>query len=452
MNKLLVPPGPNPLFSLRLAARLRSSPLAFIRQMISIYGETLYFNVLGVGKYYFFNDPESIQQVLVTKQQSFHKGRGFQRLKELMGNGLVTSEDELHLRQRRMIQPMFHRQRLASYADAMVSIAKRRASEWQDGATLDIFAEMSYLTMLIVNKTLFGINLESEARELGDAITTVTTTYTYTVGLIGSIRMGLPLPKTKRILAAKTCLENTIVAMITKRRAEGDQGDLLSMLIAAQDEEDANYRMSDKQVRDEAFTLFVAGNETTANAMTWTFYLLSQNPEVAKKLCVELDSILQGHDPRYEDIESLPYTRMVLSEALRMYPPAWIMLRKPIEDVEIGGYLVPKNAQVLLCQWITHHNERFYPDPFKFDPERWTPEQIAARPKMAYFPFGGGARACMGENFAWMEGILLLATIAQQWEMRLEPGFPVEMLSELTLRAKHGMRMTLVRRQLTGSS
>ncbi len=447
MVETQVPPGPRVFFPLYLMSRFRSAPLTFIRDMTSTYGNTVYLKVPGFGAYYLFNEPENIQEILVTHQRSFHKGRGFRRLKELMGNGLVTSEDELHLHQRRMIQPMFHRQRLAGYADAMVSITERHINGWVDGATLDIFAEMSYLTMLVVNKTLFAIDLESEAKELGNAITTLMTSYTYTIGIIGKLRMRLPLPYTKRILAAREYLESSIQAMIAKRHIEGDQGDLLSMLIAAQDEESENHQMSDKQVRDEAFTLFVAGNETTANALTWTFYLLSQNPEIAQQLQAELDRVLQGRSPNYTDIESLPYTRMVLSEALRLYPPAWIMLRKPIEDVEIGGYPVAKDSSVILCQWITHHNERYYPDPFKFDPGRWTPEAIASRPKMAYFPFGGGARACIGENFAWLEGILLLATIAQKWELRLEPNFPVELLPELTLRSKHGMRMILKQRQ-----
>jgi cytochrome P450 len=401
---------------------------------------------VGLRKYYILNDPELIQQVLVTQQRSFHKGRGFDVLKALTGDGLVTSEGDLHLRQRRMIQPMFHKQRIATYADLMVSLAERRAQAWQDGETLDLYAEMSYLTMLIVNQALFDMDVESAARELGEVITTLTTSYTYTLGLIGKLRMRLPLPYTKRILAARERLENTIHAMIAKRRAEGDQGDLLSLLIAARDDEDEPHRMSDKQVRDEALTLFIAGNETTANALTWTFYLLSQNPVILQRLRAELDRVLQGRSPVFSDIESLSYTRMVFSEALRLYPPAWIMLRKPIEDVQIGDYLVPKGASVILCQWITHHNERYYPNPLEFDPERWRPEASAARPKMAFFPFGGGARGCIGEQFAWMEGILIVATIAQKWDMRLELGFPVELLAEITLRPKHGIRMIVTRR------
>lgn len=441
------PPGPKSIFfPLQLQAGLHRAPLAFIKRLTLAYGNTIYFKVPGAGSYYFFNEPEHIQQVLVTKQKSFQKGDGFTPLKAVIGDGLLTSEGELHLQQRRMIQPMFHRQRIAGYAETVSTIAERLIETWQDGATIDMFSEMNYLTMLIINKTLFAIDLESQAKELGNAINTLSTSHTYIIGPLGSLRMRLPLPYTKKILAARAYLESTVQAMIAKRRADGDQGDLLSMLIEAQDEEGENRSMSDQQVRDEALTLFVAGNDTTMNALTWAFYLLSQNPHVVHRLHDELDRVLGGRTPVYTDIESLPYTRMIFSEALRLYPPAWIMLRASVEDVEIGDYLVTKGSSVILSQWITHHNKNHYPIPFKFDPERWTPEAIAARPKMAYFPFGGGSRACIGEAFAWMEGILLIATIAQKWEMHLEPGFPVELLAEITLRPKHGMRMILKHR------
>ncbi len=445
MSAPLVPPGPKVLFPIRLVSNFRSAPLAFVRQMTSTYGDNVYFKAAGRG-IYLFNDPESVQQVLVTRQNSFHKGHALQRLRNIMGDGLVTSEDELHLRQRRMIQPMFHRQRIAGYADTMVSLAEDVTSGWQDGAMLDIHTEISHLTLSIVAKTLFDTDVASEARELGDVISTLVTSYTYTIGPLGKLHMLLPLSYTKRIRAAGARLDGAVQTMIAERRTEGDRGDLLSMLIAAQDDEDENSRMSDTQVRDEVLTLFLAGNETTATALTWTFYLLSQNPEAAQQLYAELKQVLNGRNPTYMDVESLPYTRMILSESMRLYPPAWIMTRTPIEDVEISGYSVPKGSSVALCQWVVHHNERYYPESMKFDPGRWTPENVAARPKMAYFPFGGGARMCMGEPFAWMEGILLLATIAQKWEMSLEPGFPVELLPEITLRPKHGMRMQLKKR------
>jgi cytochrome P450 len=317
---------------------------------------------------------------------------------------------------------------------------------WQDGATLDMHAEMTRLTLLIVAKTLFDVDLESDADEIGQVVTTLVSSFLSTLGPLADLRLRLPLPSSKRILAARARLETTIQAMIAERRAGGDRGDLLSMLIAAQDSEDENRRMSDLQVRNEALTLFLAGHETTANALTWTFYLLSQNPEAARLLHEEVDHVLAGRNPTYADLECLPYTRMVLSESMRLYPPAWIVTREAFEEVEVGGYVLQKGATALLSQWVVHHDGRYYPDPLRFDPGRWTPDQVAARPKMSYFPFGAGLRVCIGEPFAWMEGTLLLATIAQKWDMCLEPGFPVELLAQITLRPKHGMRMTLKRR------
>jgi cytochrome P450 len=446
MATTLVPPGPKVLFPFRLLNNFRNAPIRFLTRMTSNYGDIVYFKAAG-RDVYLFNDPESIQQILVTHQHSFIKGFALRRTKNLIGEGLLTSEGELHLRQRRMIQPMFHRERIAGYAGTMVSLAEYVSDDWEDGSTLDMHAEMTHLTLLIVAKTLFDTDVESEAGEIGQVVTTLITSFTRNLGPLADLRLRLPLPSTRRILAARERLEAGIEAMIAERRAGGDRGDLLSMLIAAQDDEDGQQRMSDKQVRDEVLTLFLAGHETTANALTWSLYLLSQNPEAARQLYAELQQVLNGRSPAYEDVESLSYTRMVLSEAMRLYPPAWIITRTAMEDVEIGGYLVPKGASVLPSQWVVHHSERYYPEPFKFDPQRWTPENVAARPKMAYFPFGGGARVCIGESFAWMEGILLLATLVQKWELSLEPGFPVELLPEITLRPKYGMRMKLKRRQ-----
>jgi cytochrome P450 len=306
------------------------------------------------------------------------------------------------------------------------------------------------MTLLIVAKTLFDTDVEADTDEIGQMVTTLVTSFFRNLGPLAQLRLRLPLPSTKRIMAARQRLIDNIDAMIAERRdperagAGGeDRGDLLSMLIAAQDHEDENRRMSDKQVRDEVLTLFLAGHETTANALTWSLYLLSQNPAVASLLRTELDHVLAGRHPTYADVEYLPYTRMVLSESIRLYPPAWVIGRLAMEDVEISGYRVPKDSTVMISQWLLHHNERYYPEPFKFDPERWTPENMATRPKMTYIPFGGGARVCIGESFAWMEGILLLATIVQKWDMCLEPGFPVELQPEITLRPRYGMRMKL---------
>jgi cytochrome P450 len=232
--------------------------------------------------------------------------------------------------------------------------------------------------------------------------------------------------------------------MITERRESGkDRGDLLSMLLLAQDEEGEGGGMSDSQLRDEAMTIFLAGHETTSNALSWTWYLLSQNPHAEALLHAELDTVLQGKVPTFEDVPRLPYTEMVLAESMRLYPPAWAVGRLTIEDYSVAGYVIPKGSLVLLSQYVMHRDARFFPDPEIFDPERWLQEAKEARPQFSYFPFGGGPRRCIGEGFAWMEGILLLATLASRWRMRLDPSHPIGLQPVMTLRPKHGIKMTL---------
>jgi cytochrome P450 len=254
----------------------------------------------------------------------------------------------------------------------------------------------------------------------------------------------LPLPAVKRFNAARDRLDQTIYRLIGERRASGaDRGDLLSMLLLAQDTEGDGSGMSDLQLRDEALTIFLAGHETTANALTWTWYLLSQNPKVEARLHAELDSSLDGRAPSFDDLQRLPYTRMVLAESMRLYPPAWAIGRRAINAMDVAGYTIPSGSVVLMSQFIMHRDPRFFVDPERFDPERWSPEAIAERPKFSYFPFGGGARVCIGEQFAWMEGILLLASLAQQWRARLVPGHVVDLQPLITLRPRYGMKMTL---------
>lgn len=255
----------------------------------------------------------------------------------------------------------------------------------------------------------------------------------------------LPLPMIRRFGQARRRLDATIARMIVERRATGDRGDLLSMLLLAQDAGDGP-GMSDVQVRDEAMTLFLAGHETTANALTWAWYLLSQSPDVEARFHDEIDRVLQGRLPMVDDLPQLVYTRMLMSESLRLYPPAWTIGRRALGDYHVGGYVIPAGSIVLMSQWVMHRDPRYYPDPKRFDPCRWTPEAQAERPKFAYFPFGGGSRLCVGESFAWMESILLLATLAQRWRLRLAPGQQVAAQPSITLRPRYGMRMVIERR------
>lgn len=372
------------------------------------------------------------------------KGEGLQRAKRLLGEGLLTSEGEFHLRQRRLAQPAFHRQRIAGYAATMVEYAARTRDEWRAGETRDIAREMMRLTLAIAGKTLFDADVESEADEIGEALTTTFALFNRVSLPFAQWLDRLPLPATKRFQKARQRLDSTIYRIINERRAAAvDRGDLLSMLIAARDDEGDGTGMTDEQLRDEAMTIFLAGHETTANALTWTWYLLSQHPEVAARFHAEIDEALKGRLPSAEDFPRLRYTEMVLAESMRLYPPAWLIGRRALSDYQINGYRIPARSILLLSQYVTHHDARFFPDPFRFDPERWTPEARESRPKFSYFPFGGGPRLCIGEHFAWMEGVLVLATIAQRFRMRLAPGHPVEMQPLVTLRPKHGMKLIL---------
>ena len=378
----------------------------------------------------------------------FHKGLALQRAKRLLGEGLLTSEEDFHRRQRRLAQPAFHRARIASYASVMTDYASETRARWRDGDTLDMSEEMMRLTLGIVGKTLFDADVVSDAREVGEAMTVVMDLFnTITIPFFELIQK-LPLPQLRRFDAAKAKLDAIIYRLIEERRRSGeDRGDLLSMLLLAQDTEGDGGAMTDEQLRDEVMTIFLAGHETTANALTWTWYLLSQNEDVEAKLHEEVDRVLAGRLPAFADVAQLKYTEMVLAESMRLYPPAWATGRLAIAETEIAGYAIPRRPLVLMSQYVMHRDSRYFPEPLSFDPERWTTAARESRPQFSYFPFGGGPRRCIGEGFAWMEGVLLIAALAQQWRMRLVPNHPVALKPVITLRPKHGMRMTVISRQ-----
>jgi cytochrome P450 len=441
------PPGPQGKLLKPNFLIFRRDPVSFMERITREYGDIVYFK-LGPQDVYFLNHPDFIKDVLVTHHQGFIKGRALQRSKRLLGEGLLTSEGQFHRRQRRLAQPAFHRQRIASYASVMTDYSVRAMERWRDGETLDISQEMMRLTLGIVGKTLFDADVEAEAQEIGAALTVVMDLFDALMMPFSELLEKLPLPQNKRFQKARARLDATIYRIINERRKSGeDHGDLLSMLLLAQDEEDQNGGgMTDEQVRDEAMTIFLAGHETTANALTWTWYLLSQHEDVEAKLHEELDQLLAGRLPEMDDVARLKYTEMVLTEAMRLYPPAWAIGRLATKDHEIGGYVVPDGSLVLLSQYAMHHDARFFPEPERFDPQRWATDAREARPQFSYFPFGGGPRRCIGEAFAWMEGILLIATLAQKWRMRLVPDQRVEVRPVITLRPKHGIRMTVSHR------
>jgi cytochrome P450 len=434
------PPGPkNPPIIGNLYA-FRSDPLGFLGSATREYGDLVYFKVARQNMYV-VNHPDYVREILVANQGNFIKSRALQRAKILLGEGLLTSEGQHHLRQRRLVQPAFHRERLAAYAAAMSECAVRWSERWQAGSELDISTEMPQLTLSVVAKTLFSADVQSEASEIGAAMTSVLQMFRLLLLPFSEYLDKLPLPAIRRFEKARARLDSTIYGLIRERRKSGeDTGDLLSMLLFAQDE-DKGGGMSDEQVRDEALTLFLAGHETGANALAWTWYLLSQHPEVERRLHEEIDSVLAGRAPELADVPQLRYAEMVFAEALRLYPPAWAIGRMAKAEFSLGGVEVPAKSICILSPYLVQRDARWFPEPEKFDPERWTPEAREARPKFAYFPFGGGARVCIGERFAWMEGVIIMAAIAQKWRFRLQPGQHVEPLPLITLRVKNGLRM-----------
>jgi cytochrome P450 len=363
------------------------------------------------------------------------------RARKLLGDGLLTSDGADHHRKRRVVQPAFHRARISWYAETMVAHAQRMADGWGDGTTVDLSAEMMRLTLSIVGRSLFDVDIESEADAVGRALTDVLESFWLTLLPFSDLVEALPLPALRRSAESRARLDALIYDMVAERRRRGGEGrDLLSMLIG--DGAGAS-GLTDREIRDEALTLLLAGHETTANALMWTFYLLSQSPEAAARVHEEVDRVLMGTVPTVDAATTLPYISSVVTEAMRLFPPAWTIGRRAKVPSDIGGYPIPAGALVFMSQWTMHRDPRFYRDPERFLPERWTPEFRAQLPKHAYFPFGGGPRVCVGEAFAWMELVLVLATIAQRWDLRLVPGHPVATQPLLTLRSRHGMRMTL---------
>jgi cytochrome P450 len=406
--------------------RFRLDPLHFLQRLSKQNGDLAAF-LAGTQRMVLVNHPDYIRDVLVTHNSSFRKGRALERAKRLLGQGLLTSEGSLHQSQRRLVQPAFHRQRIASYGVVMTEHSDRLSARWRDRDTFDIDREMTRLTLGIVGKTLFDADVESEADEIGEAMTCMIRMFHLMLFPFAELLEKLPLPTVRRYEKMRARLDTTIYRIIDERRRSGeDRGDLLSMLLFAQDEESGGGGMSDSQVRDEAMTLFLAGHETTANALSWIWYLLAQHPDVEEKLHLELDKKLGGRMPAFEDIPILTYAEMVVAESIRLYPPAWAIGRRCVVEQRIGNYTVPVDAIVLLSPYVTHRDPRFFRDPLRFDPERWTPEAKELRPQYSYFPFGGGPRRCAGEAFAWTETILILATLASRWRVRLVPGHRVE--------------------------
>lgn len=389
--------------------------------------------------------PALVEQVLLTHNRHFLKSLATHRLRAVLGEGLLTSEGDFWRKQRKLAQPGFHRERIASYATVMAEAGERAVTSWADGQARDVHHDMLVLAVEIVGKTLFGADVRDTADQVSAA---VDAGLHYLIGRINSpwvlLPDWVPTPGWTRFQRSNRQLNAVVYGMIAQHRAAGDNGDLLSMLVQARDEN--GQPMSDRQLRDEVMTLFLAGHETTANALAWTWYLLAHHPEIVDRLQREVDGVLRGRTPGADDLPRLPFAGAVVAESLRLYPPAWSIGRRARHDVEIGGQLVRKGTVVLISQWVLHRDERFFERPDLFHPERWL-EGLAARlPRFAYIPFGGGPRQCIGNGFARMEATLLLATIAQRVRLELVPNQTVVPEPTITLRPRNGLRMVVRRR------
>jgi cytochrome P450 len=418
-----------------------ADPIALFQHLADTYGDIAHYKI-GPHHIVYLNHPEYIREVLVVQNDNFIKERTVQRSKMLLGEGMITAEGAAHRAQRTAAQPAFHRQRIGEYAGIMVEEAVHVRDLWRSGDTRDVAADMMHLTLNIVARTLFATDLRQEVFELAAAINRIMSLYNFLVMLpAAEWLVHLRPPGLAAFVRARKRIDAVVYRMIEAHQRSGvNRGSLLDMMLAATP---CHNEESRQGLRDQVITIFLAGYETVANALSWTWYLLSQNPACAATVQREVDEVLEGRLPTIEDVPRLRYTENVMAESLRLYPPAWAMGRYARNDFALGEYFLPARTTVLISQFVTHRDPRFFPDPLQFDPERFSPEGKARRGKFTYFPFGAGARQCIGEAFAWMEGVLILATLSQKFDLRLAPGARVEPQPLITLRPKYGMPMEI---------
>jgi cytochrome P450 len=436
------PPGPKVAWA--AYAALYHDPLHYLTRAARKYGDIVHLQIAGRHDF-LLNHPDHIRAILLDQEgmrRSVHRP-----LQRVLGQGLLTSRGKIHRKQQSLLQPVFQKHRIAGLGEMMIREIARWSDRWRNGARVEMADEMTRLAMSIAGRTLFNVDLQSEAREVRDALITVLAATRFNnLFLVSKVLEKLPLPANRRFRHAAKRLDQFIWQMIAERRAgSADQPDLLSVLVRTSEE--SPKKMTDQKIRDQILTFFLGGHETIAGALMWTWYLLAENPGVTEKLHAEIAAVLNSRLPTVNDLENLRYTRMVFAESMRLYPPIWIMGRHALRDVNVDGCLIPKGSYVHVSQFVMHRDARYFPNPERFDPERWTLEATAARPKFSYFPFGGGGMRCIGEGFAWMQGLLMIATLASRWQMRLVPGHRIALEPKLTLRSRHGMPMTLERRQ-----
>jgi cytochrome P450 len=440
-----LPPGPKGHPLVGITSDLARDPLEFFMKTFRDYGDIAYFHV-GKNRFMMLSHPDHVQYVLQGNHRNYQKGPNYDKLRPLLGNGLVTSNGAFWLRQRRLIQPAFHRQHLATFATVMTEAARSMLDRWEPIALkdepLNVADEFMRVTLEIVSRAMFSTAAAGFSDRIGRNLPIVLERTNERFWEVVDLS-SLPTSRNRHYREALANLDEVMYGVIEQRRKSGEKlDDLLSMLLEAVDEETGE-GMTDLQLRDEVMTIYLAGHETTANALSWAHYLLAGHPEVVSKLRAEVDSLLQGRTPTLEDVPGLKYTRMVIDETLRVYPSVWTIARTPLEPDEIGGYPVMPGMNVALTPYITHRHPAFWENPDVFDPERFSTERSAGRHPFAYFPFGGGPRLCIGNSFAQMEATLILAMIVQRYELELVAGQVVEPQPVVTLRPRHGIRMRI---------
>ncbi len=447
------PPGPAGYPLIGMMPEVWRDSLGMMIQGFQRFGETATFR-FGPYRYVVANDPEDVRHVLVQNHANYHKSPTYAGLKLVLGNGLVTSEGSFWRRQRKLATPAFHRKRLVNFTEQMIACTEDTCARWSalpPGQELDVAEEMMKLTFRIVGHTLFSTELGGEADHVGEAMEVALKYANDAAESMMLIPTWLPTPKNQRFHRAKATLDELVLGMIAERRRQvaetGDAGhDLMAMLMEATDETGTE-RMSDEQLRDEVLTLVSAGHETTANALSWTFMLLSKYPDVARRLRAELDEVLGGRPPGFEDLPRLEYTERVIQESMRLYPPVWMIERVTLGPDVVAGKELPKDTIVAMCMYTAHRNPKYWPNPEGFDPDRFLPERSEDRPRYAYFPFGAGPRMCIGNHFAMMEAKLLVAMLIQRFDVELRPGHRVALDPGVTLRPKGGLPMRITPRR-----
>jgi cytochrome P450 len=444
MAPLVRPPGPKNRGIVGNFPMGSPDPLGLYTLWARQYGDIFYYRAFH-RHIYFLNHPDLLKYVLVTNHQGFIKGEAVRFNRRIFGNGLLTNEGDSWIQQRRLIQPAFGRRSIEPYGETMVAYTGRMMAAWRDGEVRDIHLDMMRLGLEIVAKALFNVEITAETDRVSAALNTLMELSSGGRLLLPPILRRLPTPDNLRFRHAARELDDVVYGLIRKRRASGETtGDLLHVLLQVQHE--GGGAMPDEQLRDEVMTLLLAGHETTAISLSWTWYLLAQHPEVERKLWSELQQVLNGRSPALQDLPQLPYTERVVKEAMRLYPPVWAIVRNSLSNCEIGGYRVPVGATIVMSQWVMHRDPRYYAEPDRFNPDRWEDKRSPQNPSLAYFPFGGGPRTCIGASFATMEAVLVLATIAQKYQMRVADEFPAEPLPTITLRPRHGIKVVLTSR------